>query len=98
MIQAEAAGEVFTAKGKIVTESGWKAAYEHPVEDTEEEEEENDIKEQTLPEVKKGSVFAVDQIQITKGKTKPPAPFNEATLLSAMEHPVKYMETREKER
>lgn len=97
LIQAEAAGEVFTAKGKIVTESGWKAAYEHPVEDTEEEEEENDIKEQTLPEVKKGSVFAVDQIQITKGKTKPPAPFNEATLLSAMEHPVKYMETREKE-
>ena len=30
---------------------------------------------------------------MTAGKTKPPAPFNEATLLSAMENPVKYMES-----
>jgi len=30
---------------------------------------------------------------LTEGKTKPPARFNEATLLSAMENPVAYMET-----
>ena len=30
------------------------------------------------------------------GKTKPPAAFTEATLLSAMENPVKYMETQDK--
>ena len=33
---------------------------------------------------------------LTAGKTKPPARFNEATLLSAMENPVKYMESRDK--
>lgn len=34
---------------------------------------------------------------MASGKTKPPARFNEATLLSAMENPVKYMESRDKQ-
>ena len=33
---------------------------------------------------------------MTEGKTKPPAHFNEATLLSAMENPVAYMESQDK--
>ena len=36
-------------------------------------------------------------ISRTEGKTKPPAPFNEATLLSAMENPISYMESKDKE-
>ncbi len=52
---------------------------------------------QTLPEVKKGMVLSNLNIKRTEGKTKPPAPFNEATLLSAMENPVKYMESKDKE-
>lgn len=80
---AEAAGETFLAKGKIVKNSGWKEAYENPVDS--EEEEEEDLKEQKLPEMKKGSILETDQIQITSGKTKPPAPYDEAALLSAME-------------
>ena len=32
----------------------------------------------------------------TTGKTKPPAPFNEGTLLQAMENPVRYMEDESK--
>ena len=34
---------------------------------------------------------------MTEGKTTPPAHFNEATLLSAMENPVAYMESHDKE-
>lgn len=94
-MRAEAAGEIFAAKGKTIKNPGWKEAYENP-EDMDEEEDEDTLKEQALPEVRKGSVFPVSQIRITSGKTKPPAPFNEATLLSAMENPVKYMETKEK--
>ena len=89
----ESGGETFTAKGKIVKNQGWKAAYESPVD--EEDEEESDVREQTLPEMKKGSSFPIESIKLTSGKTKPPAPFNEATLLSAMENPVKYMESRD---
>lgn len=94
-MHGEAAGETFTAKGKIVKHPGWKEAYENPLDLEEEDDEGNDIKEQTLPELKRGSSFAIDQIRMTSGKTKPPAPFNEATLLSAMENPVKYMESKD---
>ena len=93
IMYAEGAGEIFTAKGKIVKSLGWKEAYGDFTDL--EEEEEVEIKEQILPKLKKGNCFKTELIQITNGKTKPPAHFTEATLLSAMENPVKYMETRE---
>lgn len=95
VMRAEAAGESFAARGKTVKTLGWKEAYESP-EDLDEEEVEHEIREQILPEIKKGSRLSIDQQKVTSGKTKPPAPFNEATLLSAMENPVRYMETKEK--
>lgn len=91
---AEAAGETFAAKGKVVKSLGWREAY-GDFTDSEEEDEE-DLKEQTLPELAKGGGYTIESVQITSGKTKPPAPFNEATLLSAMENPVKYMQTKDK--
>ncbi|MDD3218288.1 MAG: DNA topoisomerase III [Lachnospiraceae bacterium] len=86
-----ASQEQFLAKGKVITSPGWKQVYEKE-DDTEESEDE--LKEQKLPVLKQGQTLKMDQIQMTKGKTKPPAHFNEATLLSAMENPVKYMEDK----
>ncbi|MEE0419893.1 MAG: DNA topoisomerase III [Lachnospiraceae bacterium] len=96
-LKGRAAGEIFAAKGKIVKSQGWKAVYENPEDaDTEEEEAaEPDLREQSLPDLKKGETLSVLGMDITSGKTKPPAPFNEATLLSAMENPVKYMESKD---
>lgn len=88
-------GEMFIAHGKIVKNQGWKAAYEDGFED--EEEEGQEIRGQQLPDLKKGAVIGGLSMAVTEGKTKPPAPFNEATLLSAMENPVAYMETKDKE-
>lgn len=85
-------GEIFAAKGKIVKEMGWKAVYEY-----EEEDGEEGLSEQALPDIQKGSRLPIRQIHVTTGKTKPPAYFNEATLLSAMENPVKYMESKDKQ-
>lgn len=98
-VKAQVGKESFTAKGKVVKSLGWKAVYESSSieEDEEEERREAAVKEQTLPELTKGSSYPVTKAEITKGKTKPPAPFNEATLLSAMENPVKYMETKDAE-
>lgn len=96
-LKATAAEEFFIAKGKVVKQLGWKEVYENAV-DVDEEEDTQDgtaMKDQTLPGLPKGSIHAIERIEITKGKTKPPAPFNEATLLSAMENPVKYMETKD---
>ena len=88
-IKGQAAGEIFTAKGKIVKSQGWKEAYDG------EWSEEEDEEFQTLKELVKGQHLKIDRADITLGKTQPPAHFNEATLLSAMENPVKYMQTKD---
>ena len=88
LMRGEAGGETFTAKGRIVKSLGWKEVYQQ--EDQEQEEE-----FQNLSDAEQGSHFHIDRIDMTQGKTKPPAPFNEATLLSAMENPVKYMESKD---
>ena len=83
--------ETFVAKGKTVQQIGWKAVYEY------EEEQEDELSEQSLPQIEKGSTFAIEKVFASEGKTKPPARFTEATLLSAMENPVKYMESKDKQ-
>lgn len=62
-------------------------------EDGEGPQNEERVKAQTLPDLREGDVIGPAGISLTEGKTKPPAPFNEATLLSAMENPVRYMES-----
>lgn len=79
--------ENFKAKGKLVKIKGFKELYG----DFNDDNESEDIKEQTLPELSKGEKVTLNTVKSIEGKTKPPAPFNEATLLSAMENPVKYM-------
>lgn len=85
-VVAKIGDETFVAKGKRTINEGWKEVYSYNYED-----EEDDIYEQKLPVINKGDILKVDSIEKTKGKTQPPAPFNEGTLLSAMENPVKYM-------
>jgi DNA topoisomerase III len=82
-------GEMFFAKGKIIKSKGWKAVYEGPKDKLEEDDEEQD---QSLPDIKKGESLKIDSASIYNGKTKPPARYNEATLLTAMEHPGKFIE------
>lgn len=95
--------ETFTAHGNIVKNSGWRSVYESADgEAYEEEDEEEDgmagrePKGQKLPDLKNGDEIKGLVFSVTEGKTKPPARFNEATLLSAMENPVAYMETKDK--
>ncbi len=86
-------GETFAAKGKAVKSQGWREVYENQDEDDEDQE----LKEQNLPLMNKGDRVTGITIVMTEGKTKPPAPFNEATLLSAMENPVSYMESKDRD-
>lgn len=92
-ILVDIGGENLVARGKTVKTSGWREVYE----DQAEEEDETELKEQNLPQVKKGDHLLSLTLLLTEGKTKPPAPFNEATLLTAMENPVSYMETKDKD-
>lgn len=92
-LKASVEGETFVAKGKTILSLGWKEVYEVSAE--EEDTEADSLKDQTLPSMKQGEKYPIDRINLTTGKTKPPAYFNEATLLSAMENPVKYMESHD---
>ena len=95
-------GEIFAAGGKTVKAAGWKEVYETGGDDWEDEETGRDleagkaVREQKLPSIGKGDRFTGLHFTITEGKTKPPAPFTEATLLSAMENPAAYMESGDK--
>ena len=98
-VTAEIGGELFTAHGNIVKNAGWKVVYES--DDTDDETDEDvsfgGDRSQILPDLTEGDVLTGLNISMTEGKTKPPAHFNEATLLSAMENPVAYMDNRDKD-
>lgn len=95
-MEAKAAGETFAASGKVVKSQGWKEVYEGGDQEESEEDEEK-LKDQRLPKMQTGQKLKVLRATLNTGKTKPPARFTEATLLAAMENPVKFMETRDKE-
>ncbi len=92
-LKAKIGTETFIASGKIIQSLGWKEVYDNQFD----EDNEADLKEQQLPEMSKGDTLNIISINQSKGQTKPPAPFNEATLLSAMENPAKYLSSNDKE-
>ena len=98
-MEAKAARETFAASGKVIKSMGWKEVYEGGADDDLEDEadDEKKLKDQRLPEMKTGTRLKILKTSLNTGKTKPPARFTEATLLAAMENPVKFMETRDKE-
>ncbi|WP_223703038.1 DNA topoisomerase III [Sutcliffiella deserti] len=93
-VTANLGTEQFVAKGKTVISQGWKEVF-GAVED---QEEGNDgYTDQLLPSLVKGETLSIKKVEITTGKTKPPEPFNEGTLLSAMENPAKFMEQADRD-
>jgi DNA topoisomerase-3 len=79
--------EIFRNKSKVTVSQGYRALLK--------EQDEEEIEErETL--FKKGDQLSLEKTYLEEGKTKPPAYFTDATLLSAMENPVKYMESDDK--
>ncbi len=89
-VKCEIGGDIFFAKGRKVLKKGYKEVYDY------EDEDNSEIKVQNLPDFVKGQEIFADKTNLTGGNTKPPARFTEATLLSAMENPAKYMENNDK--
>ncbi|MDF2656355.1 MAG: topoisomerase [Bacillota bacterium] len=85
-VKIEIGSEVFTAKGKRIKQAGWKSLYGTGSMDWEDASEDSEVKSQRLPELKQGQSLRMLGVKLTSGKTKPPARYTEATLLSAMEH------------
>jgi len=82
VLEGECAGERFTAKGKSVTDPGWKGVAKIS------EKKKDDPDDTALGDI--SSLHEGDEIKITQagvkaGKTTPPKSYTEDTLLSAME-------------
>lgn len=71
--------ELFISKGNTVTDEGWKRLYKEVYKNVKENE-------QILPDVKKDDTVTVKEAHTIEKETKPPLPYNEATLLTAMEN------------
>jgi DNA topoisomerase III len=85
-VKIEVKGESFFAKGKIVKSKGWKE-----ISSSSDGEE----KDQSLPPINKGEEVKLTGARYVNEKTKPPARFTEATLLTAMEHPGKTIDDKD---
>ncbi len=90
-IKAKIGDETFITKGKSILSIGWKEVYQK------EKDQRIDEIDKHLSSIRVGDAFSIDHIELTKGQTHPPAPFNEGTLLSAMENPSHYMKDKDKE-
>lgn len=86
--------ELFIARGKIVLSQGWQEVYQHEVET---EGQSGNLTDQILPAINKGDILKILSLSQTKGETKPPEPFTEGSLLTAMENPTKYMSQANKD-
>lgn len=106
-ILAACEGEQFIAKGKSILHPGWQEIRQLQHESGILSEEQPDAADEkngfsagadiqmqdNLPDFAKGQRILFTDGKISTGQTKPPLPFTEATLLAAMENPVKYMES-----
>jgi DNA topoisomerase-3 len=81
-------GEKFKTDGKIIVDPGWLAVYGKQAEG----EGEND---KAIVAVAKGESAKTEAVEVKENVTKPPARFNEGTLLSAMEGAGKLIDDEE---
>lgn len=88
MLQIEK--EDFKATGRIIQELGWRAV-SSVIKDDDEEEDSS----RSIPELKKDEIIKVNNLKLVNSQTKPPSRYTEATLLTAMENPGKFIEDEE---
>jgi DNA topoisomerase III len=79
-------GEPFKTEGKVLVSAGWLAVYG---------KEGQPADEPALVKVEPGEKVATEEVRVVASQTKPPARFNEGTLLSAMEGAGKTIEDDE---
>ncbi|HOX57274.1 MAG TPA: DNA topoisomerase III [Candidatus Paceibacterota bacterium] len=79
-------GEPFKSEGKVMTNPGWMAVYGKEAQTDE---------APTLAPVQPNETVQTANVEVVAAQTKPPARFNEATLLTAMEGAGKLVEDEE---
>jgi DNA topoisomerase-3 len=86
--------ESFLSRGRAVTDMGWRAVTV-PEAGRDENQQEEALPEQILSQQKKGERKDLRNCRMNKSRTTPPSRYTEATLLTAMESPGKFIEDEE---
>ena len=85
-VTAQVANEVeFGISGSIIGQAGWRELSLIAKNNKQAEENDNEVKEQVLPNWQEGQSIKTSGCTITEGKTKPKPLHTESTLLAAME-------------
>ena len=91
-VYAEAEQEMFLSKGTVVLEEGWQAVEKALVPAAVSKKKKKDEEEQKLPALNEGEQRKIEKAAVQKKKTKPPTPYTESSLLSAMENAGRFVE------
>src|SRR5699024_12718786 len=75
-VEIDVKGLSYEAKGKVEKQIGWKSLFK---------DRQTKKKETVLPVLKEGQACPVD-VEIEKGKTKPPKCYTEGQLINVMKH------------
>jgi DNA topoisomerase III len=92
-VETTVASHVFRTRGKVLLVAGWRAVYgEMPDADQSDDDE---GREQQLPKLERGERVDVTDISSAEKLTKPPARYNDNSLLGAMETAGKLVDDEE---
>lgn len=84
-------GETFISRGTTIIAEGWMALYKGVAEEEKKKKKEK-AEEAVLPPLAEGDCITIIDAKSVKKKTQPPKPYNEASLLSAMENAGRFIE------
>lgn len=82
-IELDAGGQRLVARGRVVTNPGWRVVFGGEAEEAGKGKAEITL---TLPRLQVGTVLEVRETKCTGHQTKPPPRYTEGTLLKAMQH------------
>ena len=86
-------GERFYSRGRVVRERGWKMVAQLLAEENRNERE--ILPEQNLSRHEEGSRQKMESCRMNRAMTSPPARYTEASLLTAMEKPGKFIDNKD---
>lgn len=89
VVEAGPERDAFTAHGKVDVQLGWRTLFGGP--ESKEEKDDN----QKLPDMAQGDPGAMLDGKIDAMKTKPPAPYNGASLIDDMENAHRFIQDAE---
>jgi DNA topoisomerase-3 len=92
-VETTVAEHVFRTRGKVLLVAGWRAVYGE-IPDAEQSDD-DEGREQQLPKLAKGEQAEVKEVSSEEKETKPPARYNDNSLLGAMETAGKLVDDEE---